>query len=76
MQSLGYELLDLISRQSSVQKDVSISSPWNALRSGSDCRDRCTDVMRYFVNKFPDGYEGWAKERGEDPVSKDYLKPY
>ena len=32
--------------------------------------------MRYFVDKFPDGYEGWATERGEDPVSRDYLKPY
>ena len=37
---------------------------------------RCTDVMRYFVDKFPDGYEGWAKERGEEPISRDYLKPY
>ena len=32
--------------------------------------------MRYFTEKFPDGYEGWVKERGEDPVARDYLKPY
>ena len=32
--------------------------------------------MRYFTEKFPDGYEGWAKERREDPVARDYLKPY
>lgn len=32
--------------------------------------------MRYFVDKFPDGYEGWAKERGEELVLRDYLKPF
>lgn len=32
--------------------------------------------MRYFRDKFPDGYEGWAKERGEEPVAKNYLEPY
>ena len=32
--------------------------------------------MRYFVDKFPDGYEGWVNDRGEAPVSRDYLKPY
>lgn len=39
-------------------------------------RKMCTDVMRYFVDKFPNGYEGWAKERGEKPVTRDYLKPF
>ncbi|KAL9070351.1 MAG: hypothetical protein Q9161_004909 [Pseudevernia consocians] len=34
----------------------------------------CTDVMRYFVDKFPEGYEGWAKERGEEPVIRNYSK--
>ncbi|KAM0795981.1 Fructosamine kinase-domain-containing protein [Usnea florida] len=39
-------------------------------------RKLSTDVMRYFVNKFPEGYEGWARARGEEPVARDYLKPY
>ena len=76
MQSLGYELLDIVPRQSPVQKDVSVLSPWYPCHFGCNSRGRCTDVMRYFVDKFPDGYEGWAKEKGEDPVSRDYLKPY
>lgn len=32
--------------------------------------------MRNFVEKLPDGYEGWTKERGEDRVTGDYLKAY
>ena len=32
--------------------------------------------MRYFIEKFSDGYEGWAKEKGEDTVTRDYLKAY
>ncbi|KAI9705291.1 MAG: hypothetical protein M1820_005290 [Bogoriella megaspora] len=32
-------------------------------------RKICVDVMRTLVAKYPDGYEGWAKERGEEIVS-------
>ncbi len=71
VQSLGHELLNAISRQSSIQKDVSVPVSRRYL---ADSADRCTDVMRYFVDKFPDGYEGWANEKGEEPVARDYLK--
>lgn len=26
----------------------------------------CVDAMQALIERFPDGYEGWAKERGED----------
>ena len=26
--------------------------------------------MRALIEKFPDGYEGWAKEKGEDPAPR------
>lgn len=32
-------------------------------------------MMHYFVDKFLNG-EGWAEERGEKPVARDYLKPF
>ena len=76
MQSLGYELFDVIPRQSSIQKDVSVATPRYPQHCGTDSLGRCTDVMRYFTDKFPDGYEGWVKERGEPPVARDYLNPY
>ena len=76
MQSLGYELLNIISRQSSIQKNVSVAASSQSWHSRADSAGRCTDVMRYFVDKFPDGYEGWAKERGEELVLRDYLKPF
>ncbi|PMD24555.1 hypothetical protein NA56DRAFT_656273 [Hyaloscypha hepaticicola] len=31
-------------------------------------RNFCLEVMRDLIAKFPDGYEGWAKERGEEPA--------
>ena len=76
MQSLGHELLDVVPRQSSIPKDVGISAPRTLWQSGADSPGRCTDVMRYFIDKFPEGYEGWAKERGEEVIAKDYLKPF
>ena len=30
--------------------------------------------MKVLSAKFPDGYEGWAKSRGEDPVERVYSK--
>lgn len=26
--------------------------------------------MRTLIAKFPEGYEGWARERGEEPVQR------
>lgn len=31
---------------------------------------RCMDVMRTLTVKYADGYEGWAKQKGEEPVIK------
>ena len=76
MQSLGYELFDIIPRRSPIQKIVSMSKTGKFEVFGADTASRCTDVMRYFVDKFPEGYEGWAKERGEEPLTRDYLKPF
>ncbi|KAJ5691579.1 hypothetical protein N7488_012314 [Penicillium malachiteum] len=28
------------------------------------------ETMRTLIAKFPEGYEGWAKERGEEPVRR------
>lgn len=33
-------------------------------------------MMRRLVAEYKDGYEGWAKEKGEIFVSRDYLKPF
>ena len=33
-------------------------------------------LMRSILAKFPDGYEGWAREKGERPVVRRYLKPF
>lgn len=29
--------------------------------------------MRILLAKFPDGYEGWAKAQGEEPVQRVYA---
>ena len=76
MQSLGYELFDVIPRRSPIQRNVNVSKTRYFEHFDADAASRCIDVMRYFVDKFPEGYEGWAKERGEEPVARDYLKPY
>jgi protein-ribulosamine 3-kinase len=31
-------------------------------------RKYCVDAMRTLIEKFPEGYEGWARERGETPA--------
>jgi hypothetical protein len=36
----------------------------------ADENDSGIDLMKYLVAKYPDGYEGWAKENGEEPVTK------
>jgi hypothetical protein len=28
--------------------------------------------MRTLIAKFPEGYEGWARDRGEEPVQRTY----
>ena len=33
-------------------------------------RKMCTEVMKYLVQKYSDGYEGWAKARGEEIISR------
>lgn len=30
--------------------------------------------MRTLIDKFPEGYEGWARERGEEPVQRTYSE--
>jgi len=35
---------------------------------------RSMEMMKALVAKFPDGYEGWAKENGETPVERSYTK--
>ncbi|KAL8670998.1 MAG: hypothetical protein Q9168_004490 [Polycauliona sp. 1 TL-2023] len=32
-------------------------------------RRMCVEVMKYLTEKYSDGYEGWAKATGEEPVS-------
>lgn len=39
----------------------------------SDIGHRCVDVMRRLIAKYPDGYEGWAKARGEEPLTSEFL---
>ena len=41
-----------------------------ALCESSDIGHRCVDVMRRLIAKYPNGYEGWAKARGEQSVNK------
>ena len=36
----------------------------------SDTGGRCVDVMQRLIAKYPDGYEGWAKGKGEESVNK------
>lgn len=31
---------------------------------------RAKETMRTLITKYPDGYEGWAKEKGEKPVQR------
>lgn len=33
---------------------------------------RAKETMRTLLAKYPDGYEGWAKEKGEEPVHRVY----
>ncbi|KAL8759838.1 MAG: hypothetical protein Q9199_000485 [Rusavskia elegans] len=33
-------------------------------------RKMCVEVMKYLAEKYSDGYEGWAKARGEEIVSR------
>lgn len=33
---------------------------------------RAKETMRTLIAKYPDGYEGWAKEKGEEPVQRVY----
>ena len=28
----------------------------------------CLDTMQALIEKFPEGYEGWAEEKGEEPA--------
>jgi hypothetical protein len=35
---------------------------------GTDALFSCIDSMQTLVDKFPEGYEGWAKEKGEYPA--------
>jgi hypothetical protein len=34
----------------------------------ANTNDSAIDLMKYLVAKYPDGYEGWAKENGEEPI--------
>jgi hypothetical protein len=34
----------------------------------TDTLSSCIDTMRNLIEKFPEGYEGWAHERGETPA--------
>jgi hypothetical protein len=40
----------------------------------ADDRNRSVDLMKTLVAKYPDGYEGWAKEHGEVPVERSFAK--
>lgn len=31
---------------------------------------RCMDVMRTLTAKYAEGYDGWARQMGEEPVVK------
>lgn len=35
-----------------------------------DTGNRCVDVMQRLIANYPDGYEGWAKGKGEEFVNK------
>lgn len=32
--------------------------------------DRAKETMKTLISKFPDGYEGWARGKGEEPVKR------
>lgn len=36
----------------------------------ADENKRGVELMKDLVAKYPDGYEGWAEERGEVPVER------
>ena len=56
-----------------VQRRISGTST----RIGSDTFDsRSKLVMQSLLAKFPDRYEGRAREKGESPVVRCYLKPF
>lgn len=43
----------------------------SALFSGNlRYRNMAKQTMKTLINKFPEGYEGWARERGEEPVHR------
>ena len=43
----------------------------SALFSGNlRYRNMAKETMKTLINKFPEGYEGWARERGEEPVHR------
>ena len=40
----------------------------------TDGTDRAKETMKTLIAKYPDGYEGWAREKGEEPVQR--VIPY
>ena len=36
--------------------------------------NRGVDLMKNLVAKYPEGYEGWARDNGEIPVERCYAK--
>ena len=69
MQTVGPQLLDFIPWESPIQEDVSLVIAARLFFSIDDCR-RCMDVMRTLTAKYAEGYDGWARQRGEEPVVK------
>ena len=37
---------------------------------------RAKETMKTLLAKYPDGYEGWAKENGEEPVERVIPKTF
>jgi hypothetical protein len=51
-----------------------ISLIWPLLTHLTNENCRSKEMMKALVAKFPDGYEGWAKENEETPVERSYTK--
>jgi hypothetical protein len=47
----------------SILPERTVSQSFSALAESSH---NCLETMQALVEKFPEGYEGWAEERGED----------
>lgn len=68
--AIQHLLLGFIPGQSSLSEAVSWPKPFHSCSIVLMQPARVMEDMRYLVGKYPDGYEGWARERGETPAPR------